>query len=501
MRHLVPSVLEQRVQSLEQRIALNPPVSGRFALRNVTFASIVIATIMASLTLVSGAVGVAYHQAFYGSVGPVEIYFLVGPIAGFLYALPFLLRERYSIETYLQSDRRATNMFAAWVGALLLLGVVAFLTKTTATVSRGWIVLFFAFGFLTLVAVEKATRAGVALGVRAGWIPARRLMLIGTEDEIRSFSQRFAGTISRREKMALRVVATTVVQQAAGESGPQRAKALAANLKDGAENARRLAVDDVIILGAWSQTDLVDAAFEALTLLPVAIHLDTGAVFPRHTNMKVARVGTAPMLSLTQPPLSALELILKRAFDIVVGSVALIVLSPVFLGVSLCIWLESGRPVFFTQNRLGYNQRRFRIIKFRSMNAMDDGPNVRQASGNDARITRVGRFIRRWNLDELPQLINVLKGDMSIVGPRPHAVAHDIMFEQRIMRYPRRLNVKPGMTGWAQVNGLRGETDTDEKMRQRVEFDLHYIDNWSIMLDVYIMWLTVTSPKAYRNAV
>ena len=134
------------------------------------------------------------------------------------------------------------------------------------------------------------------------------------------------------------------------------------------------------------------------------------------------------------------------------------------------------------------------------MLSLDDGPVISQAKKDDPRVTRVGAWLRRWNLDELPQLFNVIKGDMSLVGPRPHALSHDREYEQRISVYARRHNVKPGITGWAQIHGLRGETDTDDKMQSRVEYDLHYIDNWSLGLDLQIMIRTVLSPTSYRNA-
>ncbi|MGL4291140.1 MAG: sugar transferase, partial [Phreatobacter sp.] len=152
------------------------------------------------------------------------------------------------------------------------------------------------------------------------------------------------------------------------------------------------------------------------------------------------------------------------------------------------------------QRRLGFNQRAFSIVKFRTMTVADDGDTVRQATRDDQRITRIGRFLRRWNLDELPQLINVLSGQMSLVGPRPHAIAHDRHYDNHIALYARRHNVKPGITGWAQVHGLRGETDTVEKMQARVEHDLYYIDHWSVLLDLEIMARTVFSRKAYDNA-
>jgi exopolysaccharide biosynthesis polyprenyl glycosylphosphotransferase len=175
-------------------------------------------------------------------------------------------------------------------------------------------------------------------------------------------------------------------------------------------------------------------------------------------------------------------------------------LAPVFIGVAVAIKLDSPGPVLFRQRRYGFNQEPFRILKFRSMRALEDDARLRQAQRGDPRITRVGRWLRRSNIDELPQLLNVLKGDMSLVGPRPHALAHDQAFERDIARYARRHNVRPGITGWAQVNGWRGETDTPEKVRGRIEHDLYYIDHWSLLLDLTILLRTVFSAKAYRNA-
>jgi exopolysaccharide biosynthesis polyprenyl glycosylphosphotransferase len=195
-----------------------------------------------------------------------------------------------------------------------------------------------------------------------------------------------------------------------------------------------------------------------------------------------------------------MELLEKRTFDLLFASLALLLLTPVLAVVALLIKLDSAGPVFFLQHRYGFNQKPFRIIKFRTMRSLDDGPVISQAKKDDPRVTQVGAWLRRWSLDELPQLFNVIKGDMSLVGPRPHALSHDREYEQRISVYARRHNVKPGITGWAQIHGLRGETDTDDKMQSRVEYDLHYIDNWSLGLDLQIMIRTVLSPTSYRNA-
>jgi exopolysaccharide biosynthesis polyprenyl glycosylphosphotransferase len=199
--------------------------------------------------------------------------------------------------------------------------------------------------------------------------------------------------------------------------------------------------------------------------------------------------------------LTAAEIAAKRAFDIVAASIATVLLLPLLLGIAALIALDSPGPILFRQRRHGFNQQTFRIFKFRSMTSADDGNVIRQATRNDPRVTRIGRILRRYNLDELPQLLNVIAGQMSLVGPRPHALAHDHEFERKIALYARRHNVKPGITGWAQVNGFRGETDTDEKMAARVACDLWYIDNWSFSLDLAILLRTVFSPKAFRNAV
>jgi polysaccharide biosynthesis protein PslA len=205
-------------------------------------------------------------------------------------------------------------------------------------------------------------------------------------------------------------------------------------------------------------------------------------------------------LSLTAPPLGPLQALIKRTFDMVIAAVALVLLSPLMVIIALLIKFDSRGPVFFLQRRRGYNLNEFRIWKFRTMTTLEDGDVVVQAQANDSRVTRVGHYLRRLNFDELPQLINVLRGEMSLVGPRPHAVAHDKQFEQTILSYPRRLNMRPGITGWAQVNGFRGRTETDDAMRERVEYDLYYIDNWTVLFDVYILFMTVFSPKAFRNA-
>jgi len=217
--------------------------------------------------------------------------------------------------------------------------------------------------------------------------------------------------------------------------------------------------------------------------------------------VRIAKHGRMASLQLTRAPLGWFERMQKRLLDVTVAAGVLVVLSPLLAVVALMILLKSGRPLLFRQRRYGFNQQEFRIIKFRTMTTLDDGDVVQQARRNDPRITRLGRFLRKWNIDELPQLMNVLKGDMSLVGPRPHALSHNREYEQKIALYARRHNVLPGITGWAQVNGFRGETDTPDKMLNRIRCDLEYINCWTLKLDIRILWMTLfrvfDDPNAY----
>jgi polysaccharide biosynthesis protein PslA len=259
---------------------------------------------------------------------------------------------------------------------------------------------------------------------------------------------------------------------------------------------RVLRPDDIVIAVPWSQTRIIESCVDTFLRTPAEIHLGPEAILDRFSEAEVAQLGPISSLNLTRRPLSVLQRVEKRIFDTVLAAVGLILLAPLFAIVTLLIRLDSSGPAFFLQRRYGFNQEPFRIVKFRTMTAMEDDANLISATRFDPRVTRIGAFLRRTSIDELPQLLNVLAGDMSLVGPRPHALAHDQRYDSRIAQYARRHNVKPGITGWAQVRGLRGEIATEEKMRRRVEHDLYYVDNWSLWFDIKIIALTVFSAKA-----
>jgi putative colanic acid biosynthesis UDP-glucose lipid carrier transferase len=190
----------------------------------------------------------------------------------------------------------------------------------------------------------------------------------------------------------------------------------------------------------------------------------------------------------------------KRVTDIVLSSIILVLISPVLLAVAIGVKMSSPGPIIFKQRRTGLDGKEILVFKFRSMVTQDNGPVVKQATKNDSRITPFGAFIRKTSLDELPQLFNVLLGSMSLVGPRPHAVAHNEEYRKLVQAYMLRHKVRPGITGWAQVNGFRGETDTVEKMAARVQYDLEYLRNWSLALDLKIIARTVRVLFFDRNA-
>ncbi|MFL0911823.1 undecaprenyl-phosphate glucose phosphotransferase [Vibrio parahaemolyticus] len=212
------------------------------------------------------------------------------------------------------------------------------------------------------------------------------------------------------------------------------------------------------------------------------------------------QIGQVQTLSVFDTPFAGVSSWIKRFEDILFSSIILVLISPILLAIAIGIKLTSKGPVIFKQHRYGLDGRKIEVWKFRSMTTMDQGPNIKQATKNDPRITPFGGFLRRTSLDELPQFINVLQGTMSIVGPRPHAVSHNEEYRQIVARYMLRHKVKPGITGWAQINGYRGETDTLDKMEKRVEFDLDYIHHWSVWMDIKIIFLTVFKGFTGSNA-
>jgi putative colanic acid biosysnthesis UDP-glucose lipid carrier transferase len=265
--------------------------------------------------------------------------------------------------------------------------------------------------------------------------------------------------------------------------------------------ARRHHADELVVAVDWRRTEVIEKIKERFRASPLAVRLLPDRTV-RTTIDRQIEFAPESMLSveLQRAPLTRIERLIKRGFDIALAGVATIALLPLMLLAAVAIKLDSKGPVLFRQQRTGFDGLKFHIYKFRTMNVMEDGPVVVQAARDDRRVTRVGAFLRRTSIDELPQLFNVIKGDMALIGPRPHALAHDDHYGRLIATYAFRHHVKPGMSGWAQVHGQRGETARVEDMRKRVDLDLWYINNWSLTLDLKIILRTcleVTRQQAY----
>lgn len=256
-------------------------------------------------------------------------------------------------------------------------------------------------------------------------------------------------------------------------------------------DAREGRLDKIYIAMAMSEETAIRRLVNQLTDTTCSVMLIPDIFTLNVLQSRTEEVNGVPVVPLFETPMNGMNMVFKRIEDIIVSSLILLFISPVLLTIAAAVKMTSPGPVIFRQMRYGMDGKPIMVWKFRSMSVMENGDKVVQATKGDARITPIGRILRSTSLDELPQFINVLKGDMSIVGPRPHAVAHNEQYRAIIQGYMLRHKVKPGITGWAQINGWRGETDTLEKMEKRVEFDLQYIRDWSIWLDLRIIFLTI----------
>jgi putative colanic acid biosynthesis UDP-glucose lipid carrier transferase len=267
------------------------------------------------------------------------------------------------------------------------------------------------------------------------------------------------------------------------------------------ERARAGKFDDIYIALPMREEETIKDLVEYLANSSCCVHIVPDVFTFKMLNARSREIGGLPVVSVYDTPFDSFDAVVKRVEDVVLSSIILCLIAIPMLFIAAAVKFTSKGPAIFKQRRYGINGEEIMVWKFRSMSTCDNGDVVVQATKNDVRITKVGAFIRKTSLDELPQFINVLQGKMSIVGPRPHAVAHNELYRDQISGYMQRHLVKPGITGWAQVNGWRGETDTIQKMEKRIEFDLYYIRNWSVWMDLKIFLLTVAKGFIDKNIV
>jgi Undecaprenyl-phosphate glucose phosphotransferase len=396
-----------------------------------------------------------------------------------------------------QSQSRHAFLFSGFGAVALAFSFLLsalFLLKITELYSRAT----FVFQFITVEVTVLGARAfwhpRLQSAIAAGLVNARRVVLIGDAIDRSEFASRLKATaIETVGSFALHIR-----HDQDGDAGPP--EDAERELRRLIEGCRRLKPDDILILAKQGCLPRLNGLVCSLSEVPAGIHVVLVDAAACLATARIVEFGDTVTMQVRRPPLSRLQRAAKRVFDVFVAAVGLVILAPLLAIVAIAVKLDSPGPVLFRQTRHGYNNETIKVFKFRSMTRLEDGNDFVQAVRNDSRVTRVGAILRRTNIDELPQLINVLRGEMSIVGPRPHATAHNKMFEGKISVFSRRHVVKPGITGWAQVNGCRGATATIEQMQRRVEHDLYYIDNWSFWLDLRIMVMTLFSKSAYTNA-
>ena len=402
----------------------------------------------------------------------------------------FQAADLYDVQMFRGQLRQMTRMISSWIFVFLLFIGVSFLAKLGSEISRLWLSAFFCLGLAALISGRLFLRALVRRWARQGRLD-RRTIVVGADES----GQALIEALRVQEDSDIEILGvfddrndSRALDTCAGS--PKLGK-----VDDIVELARRTRVDLVLFALPISAETRILEMLKKLWVLPVDIRLSAHTNKLRFRPRSYSYLGKVPTLDVFEAPITDWDLVMKWMFDHFVGGVVLLLAAPVMALVALAVKLDSPGPVLFRQKRFGFNNERVDVFKFRSLYHDQADPMASKVvTRNDSRVTRVGRFIRKTSIDELPQLFNVVfKGNLSLIGPRPHAVEGKLqsrLFDEAVDGYFARHRVKPGITGWAQINGWRGEVDSEEKIQKRVEFDLYYIENWSVLLDFYILLRT-----------
>jgi Undecaprenyl-phosphate glucose phosphotransferase len=439
-----------------------------------------------------------------GYVVPLDgfAWYYVGAVAAIatLAMFTFQAADIYQVQAFRGHEKQYFRMASAWSVVFLIAIGMSFFAKAGDQFSRAWLGAFYALGLISLVAWRRALFLLVRHWTREGRLD-RRAVVVGGGGAGESLIE----AIKAQKDSDVRIVG--VFDDRGDERSPTQLaeRTKLGTVDDLVEFARRTRVDLVIFSLPISAETRILQMLKKLWVLPVDIRLAAHSNKLRFRPRAYSYIGSVPVLDVFDKPITDWDVVMKSLFDKLVGSLMLLAALPILALTALAIKLDSRGPVFFRQKRYGFNNELIEVFKFRSMYVDQcDATASKLATKDDPRVTRVGRFIRKTSIDELPQLINVVfMRNLSLVGPRPHAVhakAENRLYDEAVDGYFARHRVKPGITGWAQVNGWRGETDTNEKIQRRVEHDLYYIENWSVLFDLYILAKTPLALAKTENA-
>jgi Undecaprenyl-phosphate glucose phosphotransferase len=434
-----------------------------------------------------------YHWISGSPIPDLAAYFALGLIASFIHIVRLGGHGYYDFECAAKPDVEIVEVLVSWFSTGLMLAFFAFAFKIGVSFSRGTFLLLMVAVPFGLLGERKFSKVLVKRAISRGAIGRRNTVLVGDENEIASLRPRDlleffgAGEINR------------FVLSKHSDVSVQRSRDATA-LNAVANFVRRHNATEILLVVPWSDAARIDFIREQIKMLPISAKLLPDIQVRTLTNYASSGGQRVVSIEIQRAPFSATERLVKRAIDISIALAALVFFMPVIAFTAVAIKWDGRGPIIFRQNRKGFNGREFVMLKFRTMSVQENGDVVNQAMRDDPRVTRIGKLLRATSIDELPQLLNVLRGEMSLIGPRPHALAHDSYFERLLQDYAFRHHVKPGMTGWAQVNGLRGATTSVDQISTRVKMDLWYIDNWSLWLDIQILLKTISEVIRKRNA-
>ena len=460
-------------------------LSGRRGLSAQLWLYLLMAAQVAAILVASIVAKLLYIDLWLGHQQDMLAYILPAIPLGVASCYIFIRMKLFDVATLSLPTIGFGNLLGGLLLSFLFVLGLLYLVKIVDFYSRGWFICWFFVSAILVVALRWQAMQQYRRLCQSGQLQ-ERIAVFGNQNYVNSIQSLLTSQTGQSYDVA------PYFNEAAQASDQVR------GLPDLLAALDRNEHDKVILAFPPSDHSRIESAAACLSSYSTELLLCTELRYSSNSFHGQRPLGQLRTAVLNTVPAAESDRLIKHMLDYVVAGAGLIVLSPVLIGVAIAIKLDSPGPVFFRQRRYGHNNKVFRIFKFRTMTVTEDGERVAQATRNDPRITRIGRFLRSSSIDELPQLFNVLRGEMSIVGPRPHALAHDDKFAREVELFTSRRRVRPGLTGWAQVNGYRGETKNLDDVIGRMKHDVYYIQNWSIWFDIEIMVRTVLT--VFRGA-